>query len=126
MPCLTAPRLFQKPSPLHPDLYALRLQIALDLRNRVGPVMDHGGDQGGIGPAAGQNVGQMLRLPRPAGGDDGDPHARGDQGGKFDLIAVLGAVGVDGIEADLACPQPFRLLCPPAGRRSPYTSGRRG
>ena len=91
------------------------MEIFLDPLDGVSPIMDHGGDEGRVGPALGQNVVEMLRGPGPARGDDRDGHGLGNHPGQGQLIAVLGAVGVDGVEANLPGAQPLRFLGPPEG-----------
>src|SRR5438093_1884829 len=43
----------------------------------------------------------MLELPRPAGGDHGNPHRLRDGPGEGKVVAVLGAVGIHRGQQDL-------------------------
>src|SRR6185437_15456849 len=98
-----------------------RAQVALELGNRTLAVMDDRGDDGGVGAARGKRVEQMARFARAARGDHRDSHSVRDHPGYFEIVAGLGAVGVDRIDAQFAGPKPLALARPvkrvaPGGR----------
>ena len=69
--------------------------------------MHDGGDERRRSAAFRHGVHHVLRAPRAAGSDDGDTHGVADQTGERQLIAVLGSVGVDGVDAQFARAQRF-------------------
>ena len=50
-----------------------------------------------------KHVGEMRRVARAAGGDDGNLHCFADRGSQFAIEAVAGAVGIHGGEQNFAC-----------------------
>src|SRR5208337_4561578 len=104
-----------RPLPGEPYGDPALLEILLDFLDSVILVMDHGGNEGRVGPALGQDCIEMLRGAGPAGGDDRDGHGLGNHPGQGQLISGLGAVGIDGIEANLPGAQAFAFLGPPQG-----------
>ena len=87
--------------------------------------MDDRGDDGGVGAARGKRVEQMARFARAARGDHRDSHPIRDHPGYFEIVAGLGAVGVDRIDAQFAGAEAARPRAPtqsasrPVGVRPP-------
>ena len=50
-------------------------EVRLDFGDGIVPVMDHRGDQRGVGCALGDGFQTVLRRARAAGGDDGNTDA---------------------------------------------------
>jgi len=50
------------------------VQVLFDAWHGVVAVVDHGGDEGGIGLAVGEDLPEVFGLSGAAGGDDGDVH----------------------------------------------------
>ena len=67
--------------------------------------MEDAGSQNGVGAPFFQDIGQMLQIAGPAAGHHRNPDRLADASSNHQVEALLGAVGVDGIEDDLAGPQ---------------------
>jgi hypothetical protein len=50
--------------PLQPCLHTVVAEKVLDFRDGMGPVVDHRGNQGGVGFSPGEDIEEMLRLSR--------------------------------------------------------------
>lgn len=84
----------------------------LELPNRIFAVVHDGGDERRRSAAFRHGVHHVLRASRAAGSDDGNAHGVADLAGERQLIAVLGPVGVDGVDAQLARAERLAALRP--------------
>ena len=93
----------------------MAMEKCLDLRDGMGSIVDHRGNQGGVGLSPCEDIEEVLRSSRTAGGDDGNAHMTRYQVGQIDFVTILCPVGIDGVQADLACSEALRLFRPPKG-----------
>ena len=77
--------------------------------------MDHGSDQSGVSPAVCQDVEEMFRFSGAPRGNNRNMNACGNEISQVNFITVLGAVGIDRVQADLPRAQTICLYCPPQG-----------
>ena len=59
--------------------------------------MHHGGYQRCVGLTLGKHLMKMLRQTGTTGGDHRNAHSLGDHGGQLNVVAVSGAICIDGI-----------------------------
>src|ERR1035437_1567144 len=82
---------------------------------RVSPVMNDGGCGGGVGAACGEHADEVLGLPRPAAGDDGNVGGARNGFGEGAIETVLHAIGIHGGEQHLAGAERFAARGPRYG-----------
>src|SRR3974377_844654 len=78
------------------------VQVFLNTFDGIGAVMNHGSDESGVRSSLGEHFGQVFGMAGPPGGDDRDGNRLGNHAGERQFIPCLGAVGVDGVEANFA------------------------
>src|SRR5581483_3730362 len=93
-----------------PHADASRGQIGFDLGDSVVAVVNHRGDEGGVGLACGDGLETVLRRACAPGGDDRNLHPFGNGAGQFQVVADLRPVPIHAGQQDLARAQRFRLL----------------
>src|SRR5215831_7537315 len=105
------------------NLNPARAQVALELGNRTFAEVDDRSNDRRVGAAGGERFQQMARLARAARGDYRDSDRVCDRSGYREIVAGLGAVGVDRVDAEFARAEPLALARPfervAAGRGAP-------
>lgn len=87
--------------------------------------MHDGGDQGRRRAALAHGFVHMPGFARAARGNDRNGHGVHNGAGQLELVTVLGAVGIDGIDAELARAQILTAPGPGQGVQA-YAARRRG
>src|SRR5439155_105310 len=82
------------------DRVAATRQIGAGFGDGGAAIVDQGRREYAV-CASVERRGEMLELPRPAGGDHGNPHRLRDGPGEGKVVAVLGAVGIHRGQQDL-------------------------
>ena len=108
-----------------PDRPSGLLQLALQLRQPLGPLVDDRGDQRRLGAGL-ERLGQVRGVAGAARGDHGHGDRVGDGTGQDQVVAGARAVGVDRGEQDLAGAALDRLLRPRDRVETARRSARRG
>src|SRR5580704_3179937 len=94
------------------NLDAVAFQIRLERGNRMLAVVNDRGDNSGVGHAGGERVAKMGRLAGAAGRDHRDGNGFADAAGDFEIVAELGAVAIDRVDAQLAGAETLALERP--------------
>ena len=88
--------------PGHPHLDRPVMQIPFEIADAVVAVVHHRRHQGGIRGAGRQHVIEMFRPAGATAGDDRNTHGLRDACGQSEFVAVPRAVGIDGVDHQLA------------------------
>src|SRR5215469_12072826 len=74
--------------------------------------MKNAGRQNSVRFASLRYLQQVIKAPGAATGYDRDLHRRTDRRGQFDIVPILGAVGIHAGEKDLPCSSAFHFPRP--------------
>src|SRR5216683_8365451 len=94
------------------NLDAITFEIRLEFRNRMLAIVDDRCNDRGVGESVRESVAQMSRLTGTARRDHGNRNGLADPAREVEIVAELGAVAIDRIDAKLAGAKPFALERP--------------
>ncbi len=95
-----------------PDRHAPACQVFFGLGDGIVPVMEDARGQGRAGTGLGEDRAEVLGVTRASGRHHGKCDRVDDGPGHFQVVAVLGPIGVHTCEHDLAGAEPLDLTGP--------------